>query len=276
MNTFFALADPTRKKIFELLAERGKLSASEIGSEFRVSPPAISQHLKVLREANLVRVEKRGQQRIYQINPEAMVALEDWAHQIASQWNERFDALELVLEAEKIKKVATERTDEMKNQAIKEATITRTFNAPREQVFKAWTDPKLLAEWFGPHMFTIPTCELDPRPGGKLYLVMRGPDGNDFPMDGVFEVVVPPERLAFTNNAYFPGSDAPLIEGYTTVTFEDLGGGKTKVTVYDEIFRAAPEAAEALAGMEEGWKQSLEKLDELLVKESQLSEGSGQ
>ncbi len=107
MDMFYALADPTRRKIIEILARDGQLSATEISDQFSVSPQAISQHLKVLREAKLVRVEKRAQQRIYQINPDAMLELEDWARRMAQLWNQRFDALEKVLEAEK-KKVKRE------------------------------------------------------------------------------------------------------------------------------------------------------------------------
>jgi DNA-binding transcriptional ArsR family regulator len=101
MDVFNALADPTRRKIIELLAKRGQLSATQIYENFPVSPPAISQHLKVLREAKLVLVEKRAQQRIYRINPEAMLELEDWAKRMTRLWNERFETLDQILEAEK-------------------------------------------------------------------------------------------------------------------------------------------------------------------------------
>jgi len=103
MDKFHALADPTRRKILELLASSGELSATEISDQFQVTPQAISQHLKVLREARLVKVEKRAQQRIYQVNPEAMLELEDWARQLTQLWNQRFDALDEVLESEKRK-----------------------------------------------------------------------------------------------------------------------------------------------------------------------------
>lgn len=103
MDIFTALAEPTRRNIVEMLASRGQLSATAISDRFRTSPPAISQHLKVLREASLVRVERRGQQRIYRINPPAMLELERWAKQTRQRWNERFDALDKVLEAEKKK-----------------------------------------------------------------------------------------------------------------------------------------------------------------------------
>jgi len=106
MDVFYALADPTRRKILELLAKQGELTASQIYSYFSTSPPAISQHLKVLREAGLVNMKKRAQQRIYQINPEAVLELEDWSKQLTVQWNQRLDALEELLKAKKGKDVS--------------------------------------------------------------------------------------------------------------------------------------------------------------------------
>ncbi len=103
MDRFTALSEPNRRKIIELLARRGPLSASEIGEQFSLSPPAISQHLKVLREAKLVRVEKRAQQRIYSIDPEAILEVENWAQQVTQEWNQRFDALDRFLETQKKK-----------------------------------------------------------------------------------------------------------------------------------------------------------------------------
>jgi DNA-binding transcriptional ArsR family regulator len=101
MDIFYALSDPTRRKILELLASKGHLTASEIYENFAVTPPAISQHLKVLREAKLVMMEKRAQQRIYQINPEAIIELEDWSKQLAQLWNQRLDALDELIKDQK-------------------------------------------------------------------------------------------------------------------------------------------------------------------------------
>lgn len=103
MDKFTALADPTRRSILEMLAKQGEMSATEISDAFSVTPQAISQHLKVLREAELVQVEKRAQQRIYRINPNAMLELEDWATRLRQLWERRFDAFERVLRAEKTK-----------------------------------------------------------------------------------------------------------------------------------------------------------------------------
>src|SRR5258708_29275739 len=81
--------------------------------------------------------------------------------------------------------------------AERELVITRIFDAPRELVFKVWTDPKHLAQWWGPQGFTNPVCEIDLRPGGALRIVMRAPDGAEHPMTGIYREIVAPERLGF-------------------------------------------------------------------------------
>src|SRR5438874_7539908 len=101
MDMFVALSDPTRRAILELLASRGELSATAIYEQFSVSPQAISQHLKVLREANLVVMEKRAQKRLYRLNPDVLSQFEVWVQQTRQRWEESFEALDKVLEAEK-------------------------------------------------------------------------------------------------------------------------------------------------------------------------------
>ncbi len=100
MDKFTALADPTRRTIIEMLAIHGQLCATEISDKFEVSPSAISQHLKILRAANLVRMEKHAQQRLYRINPEPLRELEEWVSRMTELWNERFEALDKVLQEE--------------------------------------------------------------------------------------------------------------------------------------------------------------------------------
>ncbi len=103
MDMFAALADPTRRNILELLANSGELSATAIYENFPVSPQAVSQHLKVLREAHLVEMEKRAQKRLYRLNPQALSQFEEWAKHMQQMWEERFAALDIVLEREKKK-----------------------------------------------------------------------------------------------------------------------------------------------------------------------------
>ncbi|MFT3745726.1 MAG: metalloregulator ArsR/SmtB family transcription factor [Pyrinomonadaceae bacterium] len=109
MDTFTALAEPTRRTILERLAANGNMSATDIYRGFKSSPPAISQHLKVLREAKLVRVEKRKQQRIYYINPEPMRELEKWVHQFAANMEDQYQRLDKILEIEKQRLVEKEK-----------------------------------------------------------------------------------------------------------------------------------------------------------------------
>src|ERR1700722_5576377 len=107
--------------------------------------------------------------------------------------------------------------------------LTRIIDAPREKVFKAWTEPALLKKWFATAPWTTPVVETDIRPGGASLIVMRGPDGNEFPNAGVYLEVVENERLVFTN-AYTKAWE-PSKKPFMTVilTFED-NGGHTKYT----------------------------------------------
>lgn len=142
--------------------------------------------------------------------------------------------------------------------APQEITLTRVFDAPRELVFRAWTDPSILAKWWGPNGFTNPRCEADARPGGAIHIDMRGPDGTVYPMIGTFKEVVPPQRLSFLNS---PVDDAgkQLLEVLTVVTFAEEGG-KTTVTVQARVIKSTPIGDGMAAGMPEGWRQSLDRL----------------
>jgi uncharacterized protein YndB with AHSA1/START domain len=148
----------------------------------------------------------------------------------------------------------------------RELTLTRVFDAPRSLVFRMWTESKHMAQWWGPHGFTNPVCEIDARPGGAIRIHMRGPDGVVYPMVGTFRELVEPERLVFTAVAQ-DQAGTPLLEALTTVTFEQQGG-KTKITVQAKAVGLAPVAPQMLAGMEAGWTQSLERLEALVANSS--------
>ena len=136
--------------------------------------------------------------------------------------------------------------------------LTRVLDAPRELVFKAWTDPKQVAKWWGPNGFTSPVCEVDARAGGTIRIDMRGPDGRVYPMRGVFTELVEPERIVFTSAA-LDGDGKPLFEIENTVTLEKQGT-KTKQTMRARVLNRTAGAAPYLAGMDIGWTQSLERL----------------
>ena len=151
---------------------------------------------------------------------------------------------------------------ETKPLAEREVTITRVLHAPRALVFAAWTEPKHLAQWWGPKGFTNPVCEIDARVGGALRIHMRAPDGAVYPMQGIIRELVAPERLVFTNIAVDAQGNT-LLEGLTIVTFAEHGG-KTKLTLQTSAAGVAAEAAQMLAGMEQGWTESLDRLEDRL------------
>jgi len=154
--------------------------------------------------------------------------------------------------------------------------LTRIFAAPRALVYKCWMEPSHLARWWGPKPFTCPVCEVEPRVGGKFHLVMRSPDGADYPMRGTFREIVPNVRIVKEDDVSEhseewhdmvdpdrKGQGKRKIEMLTTVTFEDHGLG-TKVTITTRFPSVTLRDNFSKIGMKEGWSSSLEKLEELL------------
>ncbi|MEO8558120.1 MAG: SRPBCC domain-containing protein [Rhodospirillales bacterium] len=139
-----------------------------------------------------------------------------------------------------------------------ELVIERLIDAPVERVFQAWTEAKQVKEWWGPRGFTAPVCEVDARPGGRLRIVMRGPDGTDYPMSGTYRDVEPDQRLVFVSVAEDNAGDA-LLEAFTEVTFA-AQGNKTRLVMKTSAVGLALVAAEMLKGMEQGWSETLDRM----------------
>lgn len=142
--------------------------------------------------------------------------------------------------------------------ATDEIVITRVFDAPRELVFEAWTNPGHLAHWWGPVGFTNPVCNWDVRAGGKIDHVMRGPDGTDYPMGGEIFEVTPPARLVLNTGARDP-QGALMFEFRHVVTF-DAQDGKTLLTIRSRLTRASAGSDKYTSGYRAGMTQSLERL----------------
>ncbi len=155
-----------------------------------------------------------------------------------------------------------------------ELVLARVFDAPRERVWKAWTEPEEFKRWWGPKGFTVPSCTIDLRVGGRYLYCMRSPDGMDYWATGVYREIVPPKKLVATDSfadakghvvpatAYGLSAETPL-EMLHTVTFEDLDG-KTKLTLRHAGLPEGPD----LTGAEQGWSESFERLA------ASLAEGS--
>ena len=147
----------------------------------------------------------------------------------------------------------------------RELALTRLIDAPREKLFRAWTEPELMKQWFTPRPWTTPVIEVDLRPGGSNLIVMRGPDGTEFPNRGVYLEIVKNERLVFTDaytKAWEP-AEKPFFTGI--ITFEDEGG-KTRYTARARHWTVADREAHEKMGFHEGWGQCADQLAELVAK----------
>src|SRR5689334_14562347 len=136
--------------------------------------------------------------------------------------------------------------------AVKELVLTRIFDAPRALTFQAWIDPVQITRWWGPKGFTVPHCEIDPRPGGIFRVDMRAPDGVEYPGSGEFHEVIVPERIVYTATAFPDETGRMQLEVKHTITFEEVEG-KTRLTLHAQVIRSTPAVAESVAGMEPGW-----------------------
>ncbi len=151
---------------------------------------------------------------------------------------------------------------------IERMVVTRIFDAPRELVWKAWTDPKYIMQWWGPKGFSCPVCQMDFRVGGKLLLCMNAPDGQLCGWNAVeYHEIVPQEKIV--SLMYFSDSEGNKIDpeqlgmepgaiagAYDVTLFEDLGNGQTKLTLIGN----EPMESAKNSGQLEGWIEQLDKL----------------
>jgi uncharacterized protein YndB with AHSA1/START domain len=138
--------------------------------------------------------------------------------------------------------------------ANRDLVITRIFDAPRSLVFKAWTEPERVMRWWGPHGFTLTSCNMDLRSGGKWRFCMRSPEGIEHWQQGAYLEVVEPERLVFSY-AFEDAAGTPGHETRVTVTFAE-DNGKTRLTVHHAAFEAVAVRDDHVRG----WGETLDRL----------------
>lgn len=145
-----------------------------------------------------------------------------------------------------------------------ELFITREFDAPRDLVFRAFTDPKLYTQWLGPRRFAMTLEKFEPRNGGMWRYMSRDKDGNEYGFHGVNHEVLPPERIIGTFE--FEGLPEKGHVSLETVKFEELPGGRTEITIQAVFQSIADRDGMLQSGMEAGVNESHERLDEVLQK----------
>jgi len=146
----------------------------------------------------------------------------------------------------------------------RELVLTRLIDAPREKVYRAWTEPELLKQWFAPNPYTTPKAELDVRPGGATFVVMRDPNGNEMPNRGVYLEVVKNERLVFTDAYIEAWQPSPKPFMTVILTFEKEGG-KTRYTARVRHWTVADRETHEKMGFHTGWGLCTDQLAALVA-----------
>ncbi|MCX7305638.1 MAG: SRPBCC family protein [Hyphomicrobiales bacterium] len=148
--------------------------------------------------------------------------------------------------------------------AERELVLERIFDAPRDKVYRAWTEPKLLKQWFAPLPWTTPGAALDVRPGGTSLIVMRDPEGGDHPSQGIYLDVVKNEKLVFTDAFTSPWEPSPKPFMVAIVSFETVDVGKTRYTARVRHWTVEDREAHEKMDFHEGWGQCADQLADLL------------
>ena len=148
----------------------------------------------------------------------------------------------------------------------RELVLERVFDAPREEVFQAWTEPERMKHWFGPKTFTTPVCDIDLRKDGGFHLAMQSPEGKNYWVKGAYREIAEPERIVYAD--YFSDEEGHVVppedygmspewprETLVTVTFEEDENQNTRMTMRSNV----PDIKEAEMA-EQGWNESFDKL----------------
>lgn len=145
-----------------------------------------------------------------------------------------------------------------------ELKIELILDAPKEKIYRGWTEPELMKQWFAPKPWTTPHVENDVRPGGASLAVMRSPEGQEFPNPGQYLEVIPNRKIVFTDaftGNWVPKEGAPFFVG--ELTFEDAGPGKTKYTAIARHWTEEAMKQHEQMGFVPGWTQCARQLEEL-------------
>ena len=248
----------------------------ELAKPFAMSLPAVSKHLKVLERAGLITRGREAQWRPCRIEPRALKEVDDWLEHYRRFFDESFDRLDDYLKKLQakdleprnqgknpktgVRSMAAKSSLDLNERSARRSIGIREFDAPRDLVFSAWTDPKHLAQWWGPNGFTTTTQSFDMRPGGVWRFVMHGPDGRDYQNRITFEEIVPPERIVYRHGG---GEDVEPVQFRQTIMFEDLGG-RTRITWRGD-FPSAAERDRVIKeyGADKGLAQTMARLPSL-------------
>jgi uncharacterized protein YndB with AHSA1/START domain/DNA-binding transcriptional ArsR family regulator len=255
-----ALAEPSRLRIVELLDERPH-TVGEVAAALGLRQPQVTKHLQTLARAGLVTVHPLGQRRVCSLERARFADLRDWLDGFADEERSGvvLEEYRRAVEAE----TAAARSDPTWAEG-RILRILRTLPARPPEVWPFWTTADGLRAWFAPEHFTVADCEIDPRPGGAMRVVMQEGDGARYASAGQVLELAPPHALDFAMAALGPdGSE--LFEARHAVRLDEHPDG-TQLALEVRITSSTAPAAPAIAGMRTGWEQSLDKLERALAR----------
>lgn len=247
-DVFQAIADPVRREIIALLADE-VLSINAIAERFAISRPAISKHLKILNECGIVHFQKKGRERYCEIQPKSLLPVSLWIEQYRKLWEDKLDSFETY-----IMQLQTKNKAEMNDLAKRTLSIQRTFDAPLQLVWDAWTQAAHIAHWWGPKGMPVTIVKHDFKVGGEWEYAMKMPNGGDFISEGRFTAIIPLEKITTTANF------RPMTEGVELQLLFEADGEKTHFTFHcvhpTEEYRIQQEQM----GFYNGWEGTFERL----------------
>jgi uncharacterized protein YndB with AHSA1/START domain/DNA-binding transcriptional ArsR family regulator len=251
-SIFQALSDVTRREVIQRLGS-GPASTKELAEPFDMALPSFMQHLTVLENCGLIASKKGGRIRTWVIQREALEAAASWMREQRALWEAQADRMAGYAESLYESELAMAETKH-------DFLVSRYIGAPRRLVWKAWTIPMHLEQWWCPAPMTCRVSGLDVYPSGGFHLLMRDPQGHEMPQTGSFLEVIAETRIVFTTaltDEWRPAASPLAITAY--ITMADEGNGtryETRVLYKDE------EARRQLGDMqfEAGWSLATDQL----------------
>ncbi|MEN0084760.1 MAG: metalloregulator ArsR/SmtB family transcription factor [Leifsonia sp.] len=243
-----AIGEPTRFRILSLLAA-GPRTVGEVAAAIGALQPQTTKHLQLLETVGVVSIERLGRRRLARVDRNALRELADWLGGLATATSDD-DALQQYAAA--VRSAG----------ATADIILERTLTTPPDAVWRAWTDAREAARWWAPRHFEVVRCAASPQPGAPLELVLREADGAEYASTGVVRSVDPGRRIVFDLSPVDP-SGRPYFQVVVDAVLEPSGGG-TALRVHITAEGADADTAPMLAGLEPGWSQQLDRLEELL------------
>jgi uncharacterized protein YndB with AHSA1/START domain/DNA-binding transcriptional ArsR family regulator len=254
-NALAALSEPTRFRILLLLAERPH-TVGEVAQGVGALQPQTTKHLQTLESAGVVRVHRLGRRRVASLDRDRLSALADWLGSLTHNTPDD-ETLERYVAAADAASARAAESDTVGTLVH----LVRAFAVPREVVWRAWTDPVMLADWWAPRHFIVDSCVLEPVPGGRVELTLREADGARYSSRGTTTTVRAGHRLEFTL-APVDGDGRPLLD--TAYALELTGESECRMELTIRARATTPDAAALIAGLEPGWSELVDALDDVL------------